>query len=635
MANNFQSDVDLKRIFNGKLFRVPDYQRGYSWQKEHIDELWDDLGCIFAGQRHYTGMITLTSSNNEDSWTGREGYCVVDGQQRLTTLVIAIKKILDRASELEIKELGGMPIEKIQEIYLFETKKNNKDIKSAVFSYSEGDPSKEFFECEILGFEYPRIADKTSYTQNISTAASELWAKIKMLDNAKLEELYKNITERLVFNEYFIEDDKEVSVVFESMNNRGKRLSTLELLKNRLIYLSEKIETGDDKKKKLRKIINDSWRIVYRELGSFGLAINNDADDEFLRNHWIIYFKYDRHKGKSYEDDLLRNEFSVTNSTTNMSFKKINDYVISVSKAVKHWRLMRQPQYADYPDSIKSELMRLNRVGFPFSFKPLVLALLTGRKPENDHKIVEILKKCDEYAFKIFSISQRLTNKGDSVFYKIAREHYMDNKDCDYILRTIDRELASNYRPTRFAEYLDELFEDDKCSGFYGWGTIRYFLFEYEEKLRTDSSKIEEKINWEKFAERTKKEYVTIEHIYPSDDGKPCWQKSFSQFDNKQKRYLKASLGNLLALSKSRNSSFQNNCFADKKDDGCGGGYCKGSYSELDVAQNKNWGAKQIKERGLKLLEFMEERWKINLANKEQLLHVNFVDDDGNLKRGE
>jgi hypothetical protein len=49
-------------------------------------------------------------------------------------------------------------------------------------------------------------------------------------------------------------------------------------------------------------------------------------------------------------------------------------------------------------------------------------------------------------------------------------------------------------------------------------------------------------------------------------------------------------------------------------------GYMNGSYSEQEVAQLKDWTPDQIKQRGLKLLEFMEKRWKIKLGNEEQKL---------------
>ena len=75
-----------------------------------------------------------------------------------------------------------------------------------------------------------------------------------------MEEIYRKITLQLKFNLYDIKDDFNVYVAFETMNNRGKRLSYLELLKNRLIYLSTLFDNPEDEKKQVRADINDTWR---------------------------------------------------------------------------------------------------------------------------------------------------------------------------------------------------------------------------------------------------------------------------------------------------------------------------------------------------------------------------------------
>ena len=76
------------------------------------------------------------------------------------------------------------------------------------------------------------------------------------------------------------------------MNNRGKPLSYLELLKNRLIYLSTLFDEKPSQKNIVRNSIMDSLKVVYMYLGK---NKNNPlSDNEFLQNHWMIYFKYTR-----------------------------------------------------------------------------------------------------------------------------------------------------------------------------------------------------------------------------------------------------------------------------------------------------------------------------------------------------
>ena len=71
-----------------------------------------------------------------------------------------------------------------------------------------------------------------------------------------LEVVYTKITQHFLFNMYIISDDIDVFVTFETMNNRGKPLSNLELLKNRLIYVSTMFKVDEHEKVRLRRDIN-------------------------------------------------------------------------------------------------------------------------------------------------------------------------------------------------------------------------------------------------------------------------------------------------------------------------------------------------------------------------------------------
>jgi len=141
--------------------------------------------------------------------------------------------------------------------------------------------------------------------------------------------LFRKVTQNLMFNKYEIGDDFDVFVAFETMNNRGKQLSNLELLKNRLIYLTtlyESDELGNEERIALRKKINDSWKGVYHQLGRNKERKLND--DDFLIAHWIMYFPYTRQKGDDYIKFLLEDMFTPKNI-----FKKIEIEVSSLKLA--------------------------------------------------------------------------------------------------------------------------------------------------------------------------------------------------------------------------------------------------------------------------------------------------------------
>jgi len=106
--NELQS---LKDIFKDRIFKIPDYQRGYAWTKRHLKDFWEDTVNLPTDRFHYTGMLSLKKVEknvwqnwNDDGWLieerGYKPFHVVDGQQRLTTFVIFIQAITELIKSL-------------------------------------------------------------------------------------------------------------------------------------------------------------------------------------------------------------------------------------------------------------------------------------------------------------------------------------------------------------------------------------------------------------------------------------------------------------------------------------------------------------------------------------------------------
>lgn len=133
----------------------------------------------------------------------------------------------------------------------------------------------------------------------------------------------------------------DVQAVFETMNNRGKLLSTLEKLKNRLIYLNEKINNPQEAKRELRSKINDAWGKIYT-----CLAQNPDFildEDVFLSAHLSMYRKpkESTFSEKSAEEKIFQmfcnkpEKYDLDESGEKeepISFRKIEDYIIRLSE---------------------------------------------------------------------------------------------------------------------------------------------------------------------------------------------------------------------------------------------------------------------------------------------------------------
>lgn len=136
------------------------------------------------------------------------------------------------------------------------------------------------------------------------------------------------------------------------------------------------------------------------------------------------------------------------------------------------------------------------------------------------------------------------------------------------------------------------------------------------------------KVDWNEFT-TSKRDHVTVEHIYPRSPVVSEWP-TFEARSEAERHFLRHSLGNLLALSQSRNSEFSNRAFALKKQDADGvRGYYNGSYSEIVVAQNADWTPQTVLDRGIEMLKFLEQRWNASLgsrADKVVLLRRDFLE---------
>jgi uncharacterized protein with ParB-like and HNH nuclease domain len=293
---------NLLEIFNNRYFRVPDYQRGYSWGEVQLVDLWRDIDTLVRDTSHYTGMLSVKEDGN---------YCfIIDGQQRITTLVIFIKVICDHLNKHDKKWANDFEVKDYIKQFLFRRTGVQGQNIEMIFGYERDNPSHIYFKTHILEIENTDDApENTLYTKNLCAAKEFFQHKIEGKDVHTVETLLLKITNNLKFNFYKIEDSLNEFVAFETMNNRGKPLSALELLKNRLIYLSTLLNCDQDEKQQLRNDINNSWKTIYEYLGRNANKIIDD--DDFLQDHWIMNFTYDRATSNVYKSFLLNSDFRI------------------------------------------------------------------------------------------------------------------------------------------------------------------------------------------------------------------------------------------------------------------------------------------------------------------------------------
>jgi hypothetical protein len=679
----------LSELYQNKLFRIPDYQRGYAWKQEQLVDFWDDILNLQEDRYHYTGLLSLKAVAkaelkgwSNDKWlldSGYKAYHVVDGQQRLTTFSILVNEIVSFVKGLECNKgktdeeivLCYQTLKAIRSKYISQKRPPQNLITTYLFGYEVDNPSADYLTYKIFEEPFSGAVNETYYTKNLKYAKEFFLDCLKKLYAAEgidgIEAVFRKITLQLMFNIHEIEDDYDVFVAFETMNNRGKKLTNLELLKNRLIYLTtlydtDKLDAMD--KAELRKQINDAWKEVYYQLGR-----NQNSplsDDEFLRAHWIMYFQYSRKKGDDYIKFLL-NKFSAKNifdkqvvaieeevaETVETDIEEDDDvpqptepeaepvttisklepgeiaaYVNSLKSVAKYWFYTFFPEFSDLTHEEKVWIERLNRIGIGY-FRPLVAASLTPEANATPEERVEFFRAAERFIFLSFRMAAFQSSYKSSDYYRKTRDVYTGELSLSEVTKSLMETATSDmdYAIKNFMTRIDKRFSNG--DGFYGWRDLRYLLFEYEYEKAEETGI--EKLGWAPFT-KVEKDKVSIEHILPQTPTKWYWKNQFRKYTEDEIKVLSGSLGNLLPLSQSVNSALQNDSFADKKSSNSIGrrGYEDGSHSEIEVSREADWDAERILKRGIKLLKFVETRWNIQFKDETQmldLLHISFVND--------
>jgi uncharacterized protein with ParB-like and HNH nuclease domain len=618
---------NLSELFNQRIFRIPDYQRGYAWEEKQLSELWDDLDEIaeIDGElkKHYTGTIYLeeTQPTADEKWlSGVKFFNVVDGQQRLTSISILLFELL------KVADNGYCEESKEDLVKTFLSKSNSSgESKVYKFSYSATDKNYNFILHSI--FEDSKIVlpsnHQNHYTKNLSEAKTFFTTKISVLTQTQRETLFKKLTTSLQFDIRTIEKDLDVQAVFETMNNRGKPLSTLEKLKNRLIYLTEKLPVASEDKSNLRKKINEAWGKIYTCLAQNPTHILDE--DIFLSAHLSLYRKpkestfsekvaeekvFQMFCNKSEKYDL---EESGTIKEDTVSYKKIEDYILKLSELAPIWY--------EIHNSNSKLIRKILVLNSSKEIKIFLAAVLSITNEKN--QITDIFSRLEKILFRnkvpgIWVMDERTPASW-------ARDIYTGEDDLKGVINKTEDLINRNISVPDIIHSFKALFiYVNGNKGFHRWSGLKYFLFEYEEFLKMKSKETNDKVTLDDFSE------TTIEHIIPQHFG-DNWQNEVNSVTSglvedekiaQTRKVLLNTLGNLTILKNGKNSSLGNKGWAEKKDR-----FRTGSYNEIAISNNDNWTKQKISERGSEMLHFLQTKVTGLTFTDEDIKGILYFDD--------
>ncbi len=573
--------LNLDGVIEKGVFEIPSYQRGYAWQKEQLEDFWNDLEHVskLGDKFHYMHSLTLRESENEFESSAFE---IIDGQQRLATSLILLG-LLAKTTQNKDPKYSLINLEPILSYKYY-------GLSEAFRAIMEEEKDLERFQTSF-------------YAKNLIDAYAFFKEKISDTPVGTLEKMFDALTKKMLFSVVELNDSRiDPFSSFETINNRGKDLSTLELLKNRLHFVAHKICDEEDLEN-LQNEINDTYTRIYHDLRQF-----EDAHLESFLKHFVAYYYGENSK---FKERLLNTAFDTHKKYDDLydEYEKINDLLLYLSYSSKVWYFLHtlddevlRIEITPKMRGLLDKMRRLNALS-DNAFLPLLLSLLTiqlavrsgSERHYTTQELEDLLEYLERFGFLIYGVAGKNTAKNEwiELAFKAFRAYrYGEENIVIEKLPTLEKSFF-NRQGNSALELLEESIHSKKnTEKWYQWGkALNYLLYEYELHHNPETT-----LNFDSSLE-------SIEHILPQkpDQGYSAKEKSWAK-----NPHIVHALGNLLLISKNANSSLSNKPFEEKRKQ-----YLKGSYSEKEVAKNASFGVAQIKERSEKLLDFLIAHYRI------------------------
>ena len=590
----------LSNILEGKIFSIPDYQRGYAWEQKQWKDFVEDIDTLIDDEiiSHYTGTIVIYQPNNKptDLYGTKklEVVDVVDGQQRLTTcslyLSIIINLLIQRGHGDYKAEIAN---------YLYTGTKTKLKLNDDTENWYFDLISKGSVNVEAYSIHQIRLMDAYNYLEN------HIKEKISLHEKSGddyLMNLFDAIIRKLNFSFYTIELESEIGMTFELMNSRGQPLSSLEKLKNYFMYWIYRNIGVPNEKEDFTSMVNKTWKEVFINIAKCG-----GNEDQCLRIVWTLFVNHTPKNWDGY-DGFKKDEIIPIRNFETKSKKKTRDLLAKVVNGLStvslHYSQIFKPEEGiNFPSEYKL-LMRIRRGGNIAAYLPL---LVTARIKYLKNKItekeyIEMLYAIEKFTYRVFIIKGKRSNTATTSFYRWAWELYYGKYSIEEITKWILETINNYANENEFRQWLN--------NGPENWyeryhRALKYTLYEYELfLLDTEGKGVKPKLSWGSIS------LSTIEHILPQNpDKKSKWVEDWTKENFKLYRH---DISNLVLTND--NSHYQNFEFHIKKGNP-GGGHC---YSNSDIRQERkiseynNWNIDSCKKRRKELINWIIDTWGID-----------------------
>lgn len=637
MSEQLARLITLPEVFSGRVFRIPEYQRGYAWEGQQVDALLDDIELLFDSNHiHYTGTVVIVESDDQKLTKNIPdiSYDIVDGQQRLTTFSILLSRLINEIEDTQRQsELQQLFVNRGVEGNYTRALRLNNDIdpfyKKCVIDNNAVDGNLEFMSEKCILNAYEKIG---------------VWVRAQETRGRSIEYILDIVMTKFGLLVYKPSDSAEAGTMFEVINNRGKPLTELDKVKNYLVYYAIKANKND-----LLESINNNWSVILKNLAK-AHRFKKPDEAALLRSVVICFLGFNKEKSsKAYMN--IKKRFPLNNAEA--QWNELMEFVEFLSRASSYYECLLNER-SEYRAGISNgdvvvQIELLRSQAAHASTLPLFFSLMERRNELDESNVVKILKMMEIVTFRVYMSPNgaKRTDSGQGDLFWLAHKVFSKNNKW---IQNYEKESEVTYKGEVGAVigklydiveyYCDESkflsglkLESSNTRDFYEWSSIKYFLMSYEQNINPKKTIKIESILKKKYEGKTN-DLLSIEHIWATAD---IIEGDLEQKDKDKQN--KRRLGNFMLLELGINIQAQKYGL-EKKVKIYDGGNKSGDKSGLKqvhlvmkdyvdarrmvdvehLGNDKNISRKvtiqTVQENETRYIEFAKQRWSIGWAEE-------------------
>lgn len=515
-----ENNTFRKLLGNGLAYRIPPFQRDYSWGEEEWEDLWQDLlGTLCAGGEvaHYMGYLVLQSADDKS-------FDVIDGQQRLTTIsmiVLAVLKNLQRLVDAgEQADANRQRLASIRSSYVGFTDPVTLVSKTKLTLNRNNNA---YWQNHLVALGHLPTRGFRASEHLLRRAFEWFDGHVKAHVHGQpdqgmaLAQLMEDTSDRLFFTVITVTDELNAYKVFETLNARGVRLSATDLLKNWLFSLLAKDASNHEIAN-----LEDRWEAMIGRLGA-------ESFPDFLRVHWNSRREFARQAG------LFK-----TIRARVLDRAAVFQLLREMEEDLDHYLALVSPEGGSWPPEMKElvQTLRTFHVARPFSM------LIAARRRFADDEFTALLRDCVVLAFRANVICGFSAGEQERVFSDAALG--IANGQVPSRAHVLDRLRAVYPGDKTFrAAFVEKVIRTTQSRNN---KVVRYLLCRLERHV---AGTPELQQNSDSF---------NVEHVLPQNPG-PAWG-AIPEADAEALTYR---LGNMTLLRTAENSDMGNASWTEKR----------------------------------------------------------------------